>query len=119
MTINVVDLVKIKVLSTGTGAVSLGDAVAGYRGLEALTNGLEYSYSIQQGADFEIGKGTYLATGNLLVRSPTQSSNGGAALELQPNATVAFVLLAADLLQIKQGPAGTPGPAGPAGNPKP
>lgn len=116
MTINVVDLIKIKVLSTGTGALSLGDAVAGYRGLEGLTNGLIYSYSIQQGSDYEIGKGTYLASGNLLVRSPTQSSNGGAALDLQPNATVAFVLLAADLAQIKQGPAGAPGPAGPAGN---
>lgn len=116
MAINVVDLVKIKALTTGTGAIALGDAVPGYRGIEGLTNGQEYSYSIQQGSEFEVGRGTYLSATVQLTRSPLYSSNGGAALELQPNAMVAFVLLSSDLAQIKEGAPGAAGPPGPAGN---
>lgn len=95
---SLVDLVKIYSRSTGTGAITLGTAVGGYRGTEALENGATYSYSIQQDDQFETGKGTFLDTGNVLVRTPLTSSNGGAAIDLQPNAAVAFVALAEDIL---------------------
>jgi hypothetical protein len=97
MASKLVDLVKINVTSTGTGALTLGSAVEGYRGREVLTNGVSYGYSIQQDGRFEFGRGTYLASGNQLVRSPIDTSSGGAAINLTQNAEVAFVALSADL----------------------
>jgi hypothetical protein len=90
-----VDLVKIFADTVGTGAITLGDAVPGYRGKEALTNGESYSYSIQQDSLWEIGRGTVLGT--QLVRSPQHTSNGGEPINLQPNAAIAFVALAVDI----------------------
>lgn len=101
MPVKLVDNVKIYNTTTGTGAIVLGSPVPAYRGVEALTNGQVYSYSIHQGANFEYGRGTYLAAGQQLIRSPMASSTGGTALDLQPNAEVAFVALAED---IQNGP---------------
>lgn len=101
MPVTLVDNVKIYNTTTGTGAIVLSSPVPAYRGVEALTNGQVYSYSIQQGANYEYGRGTYLAAGQQLIRSPIASSTGGTALDLQPNAEVAFVALAED---IQNGP---------------
>ena len=43
MASSLVDLVKINVGNTGSGAITLGSAVEGYRGREVLTNGTVYS----------------------------------------------------------------------------
>lgn len=102
-TSTLVDLVKIYVASVGTGAVTLGSAVPSYRGREALTNGQTYSYSIQQEGTFEYGRGVYLATGHQFVRTPFGSSSGGVALNLQPNAAIAFVVLAEDIVEAATG----------------
>lgn len=91
-----VDLVKLNVVSNGTAALQLGSAVSGYRGTEALFNGRQYSYSIQQDDTYEVGIGTYLATGNILTRTPEYTSDGNGILSLQPNAEVALVARAAD-----------------------
>lgn len=101
MASSVVDLVKINVTSLGTGALTLGAAVPGYRGVEVLTSGNSYGYSIQQGNNFEFGRGTYLAASNQLIRSPIGSSLGGTAINLAPNAQVAFVVLASDLNPVQ------------------
>lgn len=92
-----VDLVKIVAASSGSGAITLGQPVDGFRGADALVNGRIYSYSIQQGAAWEYGRGTYLLSGRLLTRSPVASSSGGAPINLAPNAQVSFVALAEDL----------------------
>jgi hypothetical protein len=97
-----VDLVKIKVTSFGTGALTLGSAVPGYRGVEVLTNGSTYGYSIQQNDNFEYGTGTYLAATQQLIRTPLGSSNGGTALNLTAGTVVSFVVLAEDLTAIQQ-----------------
>lgn len=93
-----VDLVQIYATSAGTGALTLGQAVPGYRGTEALLNGGTYSYSIQQGANYELGTGTYLSTGHEFIRTPEASSNGNAAVDLAANARVSFVALSRDIL---------------------
>lgn len=98
MASSLVDLVKINVGNTGSGAITLGSAVEGYRGREVLTNGTVYSYSIQQGSAWEFGRGTYLSSGNQFIRSPIDSSDGGTAIALKPNAQVAFTALSADLM---------------------
>lgn len=92
-----VDLVAINILSNGTGALSLGTAVEGYRGKEVLQNGAVYSYAIQQGGNYEYGTGTYLSASSQMLRSPIASSTGGTAINLQPGAYVAFVALAEDI----------------------
>ncbi len=95
-----VDLVKIVATSTGDGPISLGQAVSGFRGTEALIDGAQYSYSIQQGTTYEFGRCTYLASGTQIVRSPLNSSLGGAPIPLAQNAQVSFVALAEDLDSI-------------------
>lgn len=97
MTSNVVDLVKINVLSTGTGSFSLGTNATGYRGVEALTDNQEYGYSVQSGSAWEVGRGTYFLATHTLTRAVVYSSNGGEAVPFGSNAQVAFVALAEDL----------------------
>lgn len=93
-----VDLVKITALTTGTGATTLGEAVPGYRGQEALLDGAVYGYSIQQEAEYELGRCTYLLASRQIVRTPEFSSNGGLPINLQANASIAFVATAEDIL---------------------
>lgn len=97
MASTLVDLVKITAKNTGTGAITLGSAVEGYRGIEALTNAQVYSYAIQQNGAWEVGRGTYLASGTQLSRSVLYSSNGGTPINMQPGAQISFVVLAEDL----------------------
>lgn len=91
-----VDLVKIQAQSTGSGPITLGPPVPGWRGVAALTDGRTYSYSIQQDGNYEAGTGVYLAIGNLFVRTPRLSSNGGAPISLATGAVVVFTALAID-----------------------
>ncbi|AOR76349.1 GDSL-type esterase/lipase family protein [Novosphingobium resinovorum] len=97
MASTLVDLVKITSNSTGTGAITLGSSVAGYRGFEALTNGEVYSYSIQDGDAWEFGRGTFMSATGQFIRTPIDSSDGGAAINLRQNAQIAFVALSEDL----------------------
>ncbi|GGN49438.1 hypothetical protein GCM10011349_20040 [Novosphingobium indicum] len=97
MASTLVDLVKISSASTGTGAISLGPAVQGYRGIEALTNGEVYSYSIQDGSAWEFGRGTFLSDSSQFIRTPIDSSDGGAAINIKANSQISFVALSEDL----------------------
>lgn len=97
MAAKLVNNVKIAVQNTGTGALQLGSAIEGYRGVEALTNGEIYSYSIRQNAAFEYGRGTYLSSGRQFLRQPLGSSDGGTAINLASGAEIAFTPLAEDL----------------------
>lgn len=91
------DLVKIQVLSSGTGPFQLGAAATGFRGIEALIDGGNYSYSVQSGAQFEIGTCVWNAGSGLLIRTPLVSSNGNAAVAFGANVEVKFVALGQDL----------------------
>ena len=95
-----VDRVKIRSLSSGTGPFQLGPAVPAYRGTEALIDGGTYSYSVEQGATYEVGTAVYLASSGVLVRSPQISSRGGAAVPFGANAEINFTALAGDLTAV-------------------
>jgi hypothetical protein len=90
------DRVKETTASTGTGALSLAGAVAGFRAFaDALDNGDMVPYVIEaaNGVDWETGLGTF-ATGSpsTLTRSTvTASSNAGAALDLPAGPHVVFL----------------------------
>lgn len=116
-----VDLVKIIITNTGTGTLQLGAPVQAFRGVDALTDGETYSYSIQQGANYEVGQGVYSLADTTLTRGVIVSSYGNTAIPLSPNAVVAFPALAGDF-QIPGPPGapgnpGNPGDAGPPGSP--
>lgn len=93
-----VDRVKIFVESSGTGPFQLGNALPSFRGSEALTDGLTYSYAVESGSDYEVGQGVYVLAVDQLIRSPTLSSNGGAPVSFPANAAINFTALAADLV---------------------
>lgn len=92
-----VDRVKIFTTSSGTGPFTLGDAVPAFRGVEALTNGLIYSYAAENGSDFEVGQGQFVSDTNQLIRTVFESSLGaGAPVPFPTNIAVNFTALAID-----------------------
>jgi len=102
-TSTLVDRVKIFVESSGTGPFELGNAVPAFRGVEALADGLTYSYAVESGADFEAGQGVYVLAVNQLLRTPAISSAGGAPVAFPANVAVNFTALAVDLTATRAG----------------
>lgn len=96
-TTTLVDRVKIRVLSSGTGPFQLGPAVQAYRGVEALVDGSTYGYATESGSNFEVGTGVYLASSGTLVRTPLLSSSGGAAIAFPANVELSFTIMAQDI----------------------
>lgn len=105
---SLVDLTKVQITSTGTGALALGAAVPGFRGIEALTNGISYSYSIMQGGNYEIGTGIFSSSGPSFARSPAFSSAGGSPIDLAGGAQLCFTARAHDIARNWTILSGTP-----------
>ena len=93
---------RVAVLTTtiGTGTVTLGSAVPGFQTFAAagITNGVVVSYLIVEDTAWEIGTGTYTATGTTMSRTPTESSIGGGAITLAGSARVFITARAADIV---------------------
>jgi hypothetical protein len=64
-----------------------------------VSDGDVVGYTIEDGANFEIGTGTYTASGTTLSRTPSESSSGGSAINLSGNARVFITAVAADIMQ--------------------
>lgn len=107
--------VKVATSTTGTGTITLGAAEDGYQTFAAggITNGQTVRYVIEDGDNWEIGTGTYTATGTTLTRTVTESSNAGSAISLT-GAAVVFLSGGAEELQraadMDQGVATTDSP---------
>ena len=82
---------KMTTSTTGTGTITLGSASTGFQTFESagITNGLNVQYVIEDGANFEIGTGTYTSSGTTLTRGAvTESNNSDNAINLSGSAVV-------------------------------
>lgn len=76
---------KVSTTTTGTGTLTLGSAATGYQGTSALTDGETYEYTLldANGTAWEVGLGTYTASGTTLARTTIySSSNSNNAISL-------------------------------------
>ena len=83
MALVVKDRVKETSTTTGTGTLTLAGAADGFQSFAAVGDGNTTYYAIVSGNDYEVGLGTYTASGTTLSRTTIlESSNSGSALNL-------------------------------------
>jgi hypothetical protein len=93
------DRVKVLATTTGTGSFTLGSAVTGYQDFSVIGDGNTTFYTIAAQAtnDWEVGIGTYTASGTLLSRDTIlESSNGGSAVNFPAGNKDVFVTYPAE-----------------------
>ena len=97
--VTLVNRAKVTTATTGTGTITLGSAESGYQSFAdaGVSDGDVVRYVIEDGDDWEIGSGTYTATGTTLSRTVDESSNSDAALNLTGSAVVFITAAAEDI----------------------
>lgn len=95
---------KMTTSTTGVGTVVLGSASSGFQTFAdaGVSDGDVVQYVIEEGTQFEIGAGTYSATGTSLTRNPTESSDvGNGAITLLGQASVSITAIADDFGRLQ------------------
>lgn len=76
MALVIKDRVKETTTTTGTGTLTLAGALAGFDSFAEIGDGNTTYYSCTDGTDFEVGIGTYTASGTTLSRDSVLESSG-------------------------------------------
>ena len=92
------NLARMTTATTGTGTITLGSASSGFLTFAAagVANGDIVFYGIKDGANSEVGYGTYTASGPTLSRNVVKSTNSNAAIALSGAAEVYITAVASD-----------------------
>jgi hypothetical protein len=91
MALVVKDRIKETTSTTGTGTLTLAGAVSKFQSFSVVGDGNTTYYAIESGngTDWEVGVGTYTASGTTLSRDTIlESSNAGSAINLSGTSTV-------------------------------
>jgi len=89
MALVVKDRVQETTTTTGTSTVTLAGAVTGFQDFSVIGDGNTTYYAITSGNDWEVGIGTYTASGTTLSRDTIlESSNSGSAITLSGTSNV-------------------------------
>jgi hypothetical protein len=98
--VTLVNRAKMTTATTGTGTITLGSASTGYQTFAdaGVADADVVRYVIEDGTDWEIGTGTYTASGTTLTRTVDESTNSDNAITLSGNAVVYVSAAAADVV---------------------
>lgn len=98
MALVVKDRVKVVSTTAGTGTLTLGSAVTGFQSFSVIGNGNTTYYTITDDAgNWEVGIGTYTASGTTLSRDTIlESSNGGSVVDFPSGNKTVFVTYPAE-----------------------
>lgn len=104
------DRVKETTTTTGTGTVTLLGAATGFQSFSAIGNANTTYYTIagQTGSEWEVGIGTYTASGTTLSRDTVfASSNSGSKVNFSAGTKDVFVSYPASMASFAAGGAVT------------
>jgi len=92
MALVIKDRVKETTTTTGTGTYTLAGAEVGFQSFSTIGNGNTTYYTVTDGGDWEVGIGTYTASGTTLARTTIlSSSNSGNAVNWSAGEKFVFV----------------------------
>ena len=92
MALVIKDRVKETTTTTGTGTYTLAGAEVGFQAFSAIGDGNTTYYTVTDNGDWEVGIGTYTASGTTLARTTIlSSSNAGSAVSWSAGEKFVFV----------------------------
>lgn len=97
-------LARMSTATTGTGTITLGSAVSGYKTFAdaGVTDGQMVRYCIADGTAREVGRGRYTSSGTTLSRDTIhESTNSNNAIDLSGSAEVAIDVAAEDFNRVR------------------
>ncbi len=82
MALIVKDRIKETTVTTGTSDINLAGAAVGFQSFAAIGDGNTTYYAIKSGNNWEVGLGTYTASGTVLARTTVLESSAGGTTKI-------------------------------------